>query len=320
MIGAGVVTAQGLMRELQDRGFPCGMAGTNRLQELREDFQRSTQAGVLDADVVRERLGFFEFHPPRALPSAVSMIVVAMPLPKARLVFHRNGRPVVVSVPPAYIGFDEAGRQAQAMLETILAPAGFHVAPALLPEKLLAARCGLAAYGRNNITFVPGMGSFLRLATFFTDVPLEDGTWNAPEMMPRCAGCHSCARACPTSAIAPERFLLHTERCVVFHNERPGSLPLPAWIDPLSHRCLVGCLECQKACPENARFLDRVEDAGEYTQEETAMITGAIPQEQLPADLIAKLEKSDLLCLFGILSRNLRAVLDAASTAPVGPR
>jgi len=303
------MTADELERQVRAQGYACRMVSTRRLAELQEDIGTHVRSGALDPEVVKEHLGFFEYRPPETLPGAVSIIVVAMPLPQARLVFHWKGSRVPVDVPPAYIHFDDAGRTMQEILTTILAPAGYRVAPVMLPEKLLAARSGLAAYGRNNITYVPGMGSFLRLATFFSDLPLENEHWHEPEMLSRCESCHSCAHACPTAAICADRFLLHTERCIVFHNERPGSIPFPPWIDPSSHRCLVGCLECQRACPENARFLNRVEDEGGFTEEETLLIVEGVPLDQVPHRLAAKLQDADLVRHFGILSRNLRAVL-----------
>jgi epoxyqueuosine reductase len=41
------------------------------------------------------------------------------------------------------------------------------VALSLLPLKSLAVRSGLAAYGRNNVCYVPGMGSFLELVGLY---------------------------------------------------------------------------------------------------------------------------------------------------------
>jgi epoxyqueuosine reductase len=297
------------MRRLGEGGCACRVVRIARLAELEEDIAAQVRSGALSPDVIRERLGFFDFHPPQGLPRAVSVIVVAMPLPQSRLVFHWQGNSVQVAVPPAYIFFDSAGRRMEEILTTILSPAGFHVASVRLPEKLLAARSGLAAYGRNNITYVPGMGSFLRLATFFSDLPPETDHWQEPAMLPRCESCRSCARACPTSAIPSGRFLLHTERCLVFHNERPGSIPFPGWIDPAAHGCLVGCLECQRACPVNRQFLGLVQEVGKFTEEETALLLDAVPQEKMPPDLVEKLRRTDLLFQFEILSRNLRAVL-----------
>jgi epoxyqueuosine reductase len=95
----------------------------------------------------------------------------------------------------------------------------------------------------------------------------------------------------------------------VLNNERPVTVPFPAWIDPSWHGCLVGCLDCQESCPENAPFLGQVSEEGEFTEEETAAIVDAVPRDRLPPALLEKLEAADLLCQLGILPRNLHAVL-----------
>jgi epoxyqueuosine reductase len=296
-----------LERHVQTRGWAGRAAGIERLADLREDL--AAAVSTLDPEVARERLAFYDFRPPADLPGASAIIIVAVPLPRARLVFHWDGTRTEVAVPPAYIRFEEAGRKVQEDLAALLAPAGYRLAPALVPEKLLAARCGLAAYGRNNIAYVPGMGSFLRLASFYSDAPLGGDHWQAPAALPRCSGCRACANACPTQAIQSNRFLLHTERCIVFHNERPGAVPFPSWIDPAGHGCLVGCLECQKACLENAGCLANCVDEGEFSEEETSLLIDGVPIDRLPAALCRKLADADLSGLFGIISRNLAAVL-----------
>ena len=104
--------------------------------------------------------------------------------------------------------------------------------------------------------------------------------------------------ACPTGAIAADRFLLHAERCLVFHNERPGTVAFPEWIPPSSHGCLVGCMKCQEECPENAGLLDRTVDEGDFSEEDTAVLLDGVSDARIPADLRQKLQRSDLLCLF----------------------
>lgn len=51
----------------------------------------------------------------------------------------------------------------------------------------------------------------------------------------------ACLIECPTGAIGKDRFLLHAERRLVFHNERPAGVPFPDWIDPAWHNALFGC-------------------------------------------------------------------------------
>ena len=118
-------------------------------------------------------------------------------------------------------------------------------------KSFLAVRSGLAAYGRNNVTYVTGLGSFHRLSAFYSDMPCDGDEWHELRLLDRCVKCRLCHRLCPTGAIARDRFLLHAERCIVFHNEKPWTVPFPAWLDPAWHNCLVGCLLCQAKCPEN---------------------------------------------------------------------
>lgn len=302
-----VMTAKEIQSAVQRQGWACGFASVDRLGALRRDAEEMQSRGVA-AEVMRERLSFYQFHPPASLPAAVSLVVVAMPLPWARVWFTWGGTRVAVTVPPAYVGYDAAGRRAQAFLQSMLAPLGRRIEPVLLPEKLLAARIGLALYGRNNLAYVPGIGSFLRLATFYTDLALEEDIWQEPRELPRCSACAACRRSCPTGAIPAGRFLLRAERCLVFHNERPSQTAFPAWIPASAHECLVGCLRCQEPCPENQPYCGWIEDAGEFTEDETLRLLEGRPLESLGPRLRAKLNGSDLTPLYGVLARNLRAL------------
>jgi epoxyqueuosine reductase len=216
-------------------------------------------------------------------------------------------------VPPTYLHWRGTDQQAEDALAEILELEGHRVARAMLPKKLLAVRSGLAAYGKNNITYVPGMGSFHRLVVFYSDLPCQQDDWREPKMMERCEKCIACLRHCPTGAITSERFLLHAERCITFHNEKPSDVPFPEWLDASGHNCLVGCLHCQNICPENRDFLAWVGEGAEFSSEETSLLVEGIPLDQLPAAMVEKLEQSDLIDLLDVLPRNLK-VLPARET------
>jgi epoxyqueuosine reductase len=143
-----------------------------------------------------------------------------------------KGFTLTLILPPTYLGATEVLRQIEGLLAECLAPEGYYVAPARLPRKILAVRSGLAEYGRNNIGYVPGMGSFFQLTVFYSELPCQEDTWREPRMMDRCQDCQACLTKCPTGAISSERFLLRAERCLVFHNERSSDHPFPDWIDP----------------------------------------------------------------------------------------
>jgi epoxyqueuosine reductase len=128
-------------------------------------------------------------------------------------------------------------------------------------------------------------------------------------MLERCETCRACGRRCPTGAITAERFLLRAERCLTFHNEKPGEVEFPAWISPSAHNCLVGCLHCQTVCPENKDFVQWIVDAEEISQEETAELLEGRALDQLSAPLAEKVRRADLVDYLGLLPRNLKALL-----------
>jgi len=178
----------------------------------------------------------------------------------------------------------------------------------LLPEKLLAVRSGLGFYGRNNLCYVEGMGSFHQPAAFYTELPCNESTWRESRLMKKCKNCSVCLRSCPTGAITRERFLLHAERCITFHNERSGDFP--HWIEPHWHNCLVGCLHCQDVCPENKDFLGWIEEKGEFSEEETALLLKGKKSGQLPSSVLRKLEQLELAEYADFFPRNLGVLLD----------
>ena len=143
-------------------------------------------------------------------------------------------------------------------------------------------RSGLAEYGRNNITYVPGMGSFHRLTTLYSDFPADEDNWQELSAMKSCVGCKACINTCPTGAIPTDHFLLSVERCITFHNEHPGEIPFPEWMDQSWHNCLVGCLHCQKACPVNKNVIQWTEPGPVFTEDETRLILSGMKLEELP--------------------------------------
>jgi epoxyqueuosine reductase len=264
---------------------------------------------LFDNEFYQERLAFFDFQVPDSLPEAKSMIVIAVPRPQTQTVFKWKGKTRALILPPTYVPYEGTTKRVRTLLAKILGARGFRVASTALPLKLLAVRSGLGDYGRNNICYVPGMGSFHQLVAVYSDLPCQEDTWREPQMMKRCQHCQACRRSCPTGAISTDRFLLRTERCIVFHNEKKGSIPFPAWMDPSWHNCLYGCLHCQRVCPENKSFMQWIEEKEEFSEKETALLLGGVPREQLPAATVRKLRHLELIDSLDSLPRNLGVFL-----------
>ena len=213
---------------------------------------------------------------------------------------------MAVVLPPTYMRYRAVARETKEWLAGWLSPRGHQLAPVKLPQKLLAVCSGLAEYGRNNITYVPGFGSFQQLVAWFSDLPpSEPDTWRAPKVMERCEECHACRLKCPTGAIGEDRFLLHAERCLTFHNERGSARPFPSWIAPQAHNALMGCMMCQRYCPVDKPFLDWFEGDAEFDEQETALLLHGSKTEQLLPDTVAKLERLELLDSLDLLPRNV---------------
>ena len=296
---------EALYSHLEPHGLKARAVSIARLDDLRREIHDRHARGEFDQGFFQTRLEWFSFTPPDDLPGAASLIVVAKPRPQHQAHFTWNGKTVSLIIPPTYVHYEAVRQEIADLLSEWLAPQAYHVARSRLPVKALAVRSGLAEYGRNNITYVPGMGSFHQLVAFFSDLPCPEDAWREPQMMDRCEKCHACRRACPTGAIPSDRFLLHAERCITFLNELPAGVPFPGWLNPAWHNCLVGCMHCQRACPETIPFLGWIEGGEDFSHDETALLLAGVTGDQLPPATHAKLERLDLLDSLDTLPRNL---------------
>ena len=119
--------------------------------------------------------------------------------------------------------------------------------------------------------------------------------------------------SCPIGAISMRHFHLRAERCLTFHNESKNDWP--SWIHPEWHHCVVGCLQCQRLCPENKKFLGWIEEKEEFSAEETELPMWGCPFEELPKTIQEKLDKLSLTEYYpAAFSRNLRCLFDNSSS------
>lgn len=291
--------------ELRKRGYQARVVSIRHLPSLQDGIEERRRQGLLDSDFYKDRLTWFKFAPPDDF-AAASLIVVAVPRPQSQAIFKWKGGSLPLILPPTYAAYDETTKTIGDLLSELLGRKGYRAVPTALPLKALAVRSGLASYGRNNISYVSGMGSFLQLVAVYSSMPCHSDTWREPAMMKACEKCMLCREACPTGAIPSDRFLLRAERCIVYHNEKPGSVPFPDWMKPSWHNCIMGCMYCQKACPIDQKFLDWIVEKEEFSEAETTLLLEGARPDELPQATVNKLEHLSLAGDIDRFPRNLR--------------
>jgi len=294
---------------LAEEDMECRVMPIAWVEEAIKEVRHSMEAYADEPAFLNEVKDNFKFDYTKELPNPRSVILVAVPSPKVRLVLAYRGKEITVYIPPTYLDFSKAKQRISKVLEEVLEPSGLKFAFASLPVKLLAVRSGLAQYGRNNITYVGERGSFVRLMAFLSDLPIEDRDWSELKPMDRCEVCKACQKTCPTGAIASDRFMVHADRCLSFLNERERT-PFPDWLGSDWHNALVGCLECQRVCPANKGVWTNAEDAGCFSEVETEELLSVKKFRELSPGLQARLQAKDLDSLFSVLSRNLGVLLE----------
>ncbi|NVM35586.1 MAG: hypothetical protein HWN81_08310 [Candidatus Lokiarchaeota archaeon] len=296
---------QNFNKRLEEKGYKGKIVSAKHIPELRQDVRKHHEAKLLDPEFYKEYISYFEFKPDVDFTEINSLFIISVPQPQYEAIFHRNNKKISLFIPPTYLYGHKLIDQMIEFLSEILKPEGYNIAYASLPQKTLAVRSGLAEYGRNNITYVPGTGSFHRLTTLYSDFPTKEDNWQELQMMDMCKECSACTRKCPTGAIPTDRFLLRAERCITYHNEHPPEIPFPQSINPTWHNCLVGCLHCQKVCPANKKVINWTEPGPEFSEEETKLILNGQNLDQLPMETKKKIEQYDLVDYYEVLPRNL---------------
>jgi epoxyqueuosine reductase len=302
----GLGLTKGLYKRLEEQGYRSKIVSITHVAELHREIEAHHKKGLLDEELYDAYLASFDFECQKKLPDVRSLMIVSVPQPQVRVMFALEDKSYPVIIPPTYSFL--ADDQVADLLEAHLGPQGYRLQKVRLPQKLLAVRSGLAQYGKNNITYVKGSGSFHRPVVFISDFPCEADSWGEPAVLEHCEKCSACMKTCPTDAIGSDRFLLHAERCLTYLNERPKDFP--AWLSPSWHNSLVGCMICQKVCPANKEVLKWTESGATFDREETALILDGVPDDRLPRETLDKLKNLDMMEYYDVLGRNLRVLIE----------
>jgi epoxyqueuosine reductase len=117
-------------------------------------------------------------------------------------------------------------------------------------EVELAQGAGLGWRGKHTLLLHRDAGSMFFLGEIYTDLPLPVDE----PLSSHCGECTACIDICPTQAIVAP-FKLDARRCISYLTiELKGSIPIE--LRPLIGNRVLGCDDCQLACPWN-KFAQR---------------------------------------------------------------
>ena len=296
---------------MKQHRYKAKTVSITHLPEVQEAVGKLVKQGLLNKRL-HERWHFY-LQTNESLPEAKTIVIVAMPQPIIRLWFTWQGTSYPADIPPNYFARAEYESGAEVILNNVLKTAGYKIARAHLALKTLAVRSGLATYGRNNITYVSGMGSLCQLVAFYADCPCEEDNWQESKAMDACEDCSLCRENCPTGSIPVDRFLIHAENCLGFLNELEPDFPYWVQLQPDWHNALIGCMRCQFVCPVDKPYLGNIVVGPSFSEKETALILNKTPLERLPLETRQKLKISD--GVYPRLSPNLGALIEKQQKA-----
>lgn len=294
--------------ELAKKGYRCRLVSGGRVEELRQHIENMHTRHRLSGSFYAYLKERFDFAIPEGFNSGASILITAAESPRLRVFFNYRGQRTPLFIPPTYAEIANSPERIINLVREIPKMRDCRMETARLPEKLLAVKCGLGVYGRNNICYVPGLGSFAGLDAFYIDVPCQEEQWQEIKIMDACQNCAVCAYSCPTGAIDQERLLIDAERCLTYYNE--DAAVFPDWLDPAWHNSIIGCRICQEACPENKKYLERIIDMAEFSEQETQLLLDNPPLERIPDATKEKMQRLNMLIYYDCLARNLQVLLE----------
>jgi epoxyqueuosine reductase len=293
------------------KGYRAALGPAEAALEARAEVLQRASCGELEPEFNRQWLAWLEGEPSPEERSARTALVVAIPSTAKTISFDLRDSSIRALVPPTYGEDTRMDEAVRLELEAAFPQLRAGLAVARAPRKALAARLGLALYGRNNITYAPGLGSYILLCAYLTGAiePPAESVPRAVQSLAECESCGACADACPTGAISADRFLLRAQRCIVRYNELAD--PWPSWLAPSVHTCLVGCMACQEICPCNAGLLRTIDSGLRFPREETeVMLSDSPDRSSAPWPAIRqKLASLGLEGYEAVIGRNLGALI-----------
>jgi epoxyqueuosine reductase len=282
------------------------------LPELRHFYDGLEDGGrISDNKTLHRYIDSMEFEVPEELLNAKSIVIIAVASKLGSVNIHHKNMVKQAYVPQNYYDMGPSPDDLIDLIrKDIIKKQGYHFSRTKLHLKLLAVRSGLAKYGRNNITYVDGMGSFFNLFAFFTDYEFDQDDWCKMEMLSFCQSCTLCLNNCPTGAIRENDMVINAGKCLSIYNEIPGEIP--TWIPSEAHNSLMGCMRCQIHCPGNKMAIQDIREFAPISETSVHQIIHEDDRDEFHAVFGPIFEIEDeqsINYFFPVFKRNLEVLL-----------
>ena len=298
------MTAAAIMDKLESAGLRAAFLPYSRIETVKKHYDELAEKNG-NTDHTKDAVKHFYNNQPPDLPfTPLSFLIIAQPSDPGQVIFRTNGKSVAVPVPPTYLGYVSENEKLNSILES--AAKGYQTARSKgMSQKLLAVYSGLGRYGRNNICYIEGFGSYFSIHAYYTDIPCDDIS-HPLRFLDECETCGLCRQNCPTGAIG-EYNVIDCARCLTMLNERKD--PMPDWLSPKVHHTLIGCLRCQEICPKNMALPVMTVHTLELDEDETRALLSTDSAELQP-ELEHKLKSFGMHEYFlSVIGRNAKLVL-----------
>lgn len=126
-------------------------------------------------------------------------------------------------------------------IESLGGKAIYFVDSNALPERYIAAQCGIGFIGKNNTLITEKYGSYVFLGEIITNLNIEKDK----PLKNKCGNCNLCQVACPTGSIKIENT---PNICLSYITQKKDIKD--EWFGKLKGR-MFGCDTCQRVCPYN---------------------------------------------------------------------
>jgi len=292
-----------LTRNFNKYGAKYKILSTVHIQELKKEVEYLYVSGKINHNIYKDYLKAFHFKVPENFNDAQSIIIIAIPQRISLVTFQLDNKKIKIIIPPTYI-YRKIREQCNDILSEVFGN-NIKFSRALLPLKLIAVHSGLGRYGKNNLCYIDGMGSFARLEAFYIEHKCDCDEWQNTELLQECRVCNRCVNNCPTKCISDDEFVINAGRCLTYFNE--AEKDFPEYIDKSMHNALVGCIKCQSVCPVNYPYLKEKFIVESFDKEETFLIMNGNLKES--KSLTSRLKQLDMDEYQDVLRRNLKALI-----------